>query len=638
MGGVDPLFLALQEAVLGRYSLERELGRGGMGIVYLARDVALDRPVAIKLLPPGLATQPGHRERFLREARMAARLSHPNIVPIHAVEEAGTLVFFVMAFIPGESLGDRLRARSALPPGEVVAILKEAAWGLAHAHAQGLVHRDVKPDNILLDSASRRTLLADFGVAAAARADLVYGTVVGTVAYLSPEQARGEPADGRSDLYALGVVGYLALGGRFPYPATTLAELVERQLAGQAPPLASVAPHVPRALCRALDRCLAPFPSARFQTGEELAGALDQLGAGPAELPAPLRVWLTKGNQARGALILWSLLWGLPAFFATVAMASEGGTGAFAMLSVFGLLIVVPWSLYLIARLGQTRRVLAAGYSPADLTLAIRNAAERKREELAFEIGRAPSRLGRILRRATWGAFIATIGAALALPWSWNTLTYLWMGLAGATILGALVGFFIPGRDLPARDRWSEGRERFWTGPIGRLLVRVAGWGLKRRGAPEQTLHRPTEIALGEAANALFKALPLEQRRDLKALPEQIRFLSTQASLMRRRIEELDDLIVHAAPETLFGERSGHAGDGGATELRGSRELWAARLTETVSTLESLRVGLLKLHAGGAVPDTLTADLEAARELRQRLALLAEAHAETDHLLRGNRP
>ena len=150
MAELDPLFLALQEAVAGRYSLERELGRGGMGVVYLARDVSLDRLVAIKLLPPELAARATLRERFLREARLAARLSHPNIVPIHSVEEHDGLVWFVMAFVPGESLGARLRARGSLPPSEAGRLLRDVAWALGHAHAHGVVHRDVKPDNILL--------------------------------------------------------------------------------------------------------------------------------------------------------------------------------------------------------------------------------------------------------------------------------------------------------------------------------------------------------------------------------------------------------------------------------------------------------------------------------------------------------
>ncbi len=146
-------FLALQEAVAGRYSIERELGRGGMGIVYLARDVALDRPVAIKLLPPHLAAAPDSRERFLREARTAGKLSHPNIVPIHLVEERGDLVYFVMAYVDGESLGERIRRRGALPPSQAVRIVQEVAWALAYAHKEGVVHGDIKPDNILLEKA-----------------------------------------------------------------------------------------------------------------------------------------------------------------------------------------------------------------------------------------------------------------------------------------------------------------------------------------------------------------------------------------------------------------------------------------------------------------------------------------------------
>ena len=153
----DPLFLELQEALVGRYSLERELGRGGMGTVYLARDVRLDRLVAIKLLPPALAERPALRDRFLREARTAARLSHPGIVAIHAVEEAGRLVYFVMAYVAGESLGERLRRQGAIVPADAATILRDAAWALGHAHSQGVIHRDVMPDNILLERSGGRS-------------------------------------------------------------------------------------------------------------------------------------------------------------------------------------------------------------------------------------------------------------------------------------------------------------------------------------------------------------------------------------------------------------------------------------------------------------------------------------------------
>src|SRR5206468_8958985 len=152
----DRLFLDFQSAVAGRYSLERELGRGGMGVVYLAREVRLDRPVAIKLLPPELAAHEVLRNRFMREAQTAARLSHPYIVPIHSVDEIAGYVFYVMAYVDGETLAQRVTARGPLPPHEVTRIVREVAWALAYAHAQGVVHRDIKPANVLLERGTER--------------------------------------------------------------------------------------------------------------------------------------------------------------------------------------------------------------------------------------------------------------------------------------------------------------------------------------------------------------------------------------------------------------------------------------------------------------------------------------------------
>lgn len=642
---VDPLFVELQSAVLGRYSLERELGRGGMGIVYLARDVALDRLIAIKLLPPDLANRPALRARFLREARTAARLSHPNIVPIHSVEEAGRLVWFVMAYVSGESLASRLRASAGLSPGEVSRILRDAVWALAYAHSQGVVHRDVKPDNILLEQGGRRALLADSGIAAATQGEAGEGgTVVGTLAYLSPEQARGDTVDGRSDLYALGVVGYCALSGRLPYSVTSLGELVERQLAGTPPALAAAAPHIPRVLARTIDRCLAGYPSARFQTGEELAEALEHLQSAPSELPAPLRVWLAQGNQRRRPVIFLSLAWGLPILVGSIIAVFLDPTRLDSiLLALFGLVAVMsPWVFYLTARVYQTRGVLRAGYGHADIVHALDRNLESRREELAYEHGVKSTRIGRAVNYALIASVSVTALCAII------TLV-LGGGPRGAPfavgiVFGALASLvlfvarnFVPGARSGSRDRVAEFARTFWNGRVGKWLTNTARWRLKAQSAPDELVHRATEVALGLAAEALYRALPSAQRKDLKQLPEQITFLSTKAAEMRARVEELDDLIAQAAPDSMFGDRP--AGNGGAGELRAARDLWAERLRETVSLLESLRLGLLKLHAGSAVPETLTAELEAARELRGRLALLDDAqHEVNDSLPRRSIP
>jgi serine/threonine-protein kinase len=242
--GLDDLFVRFQEALAGRYSLERELGRGGMGVVYLAREVRLDRPVAIKLLPPHLAAHAPLRERFLREARTAGRLSHPNIVPIHALDEIGEFVYFAMAYVPGETLARRVEGRGPLPPPEATRILREVAWALAYAHAQGVVHRDVKPENILLEQGSGRAMVADFGIAHVSQSsrETGPGEILGTPEFMSPELASGEDVDGRSDLYSLGVLGYYLMSGKPPFQGATAAKVMTQHLTAPVPSLAAAVP------------------------------------------------------------------------------------------------------------------------------------------------------------------------------------------------------------------------------------------------------------------------------------------------------------------------------------------------------------------------------------------------------------
>ncbi len=283
----DPLTDAVTRAVGEQFSIERLLGRGGMGVVYLARDRTLDRLVALKVLPLDVAADSTARERFLREARTAAHLAHPNIVPVYHADEIDGIAFFAMAYVEGESLADRIRDRGSLPAPEAVRILREVAWALAYAHARGVVHRDVKPENVMIERGTGRSLVTDFGIAH--RSDLqsrseeldiarltMAGTVLGTLHYMSPEQLAGDPLDGRSDLYSLGVVGYAALSGRLPFDDLAGSALILAQATRLPRPLTQVSPSVPIRLATVVDRCLAKRPEDRYPTGEALAEALER--------------------------------------------------------------------------------------------------------------------------------------------------------------------------------------------------------------------------------------------------------------------------------------------------------------------------------------------------------------------------
>jgi predicted Ser/Thr protein kinase len=306
-------FPELAQALAGQFRVERDLGRGGMGVVYLARELKLDRLVALKVLPAVLAREPATLERFLREARTAAHLAHPNVVPVYRADEAGGTAFFAMAFVEGESLADRVRDRGPLPPADAVPILRSVAWALAYAHARGVVHRDVKPENILIDRATGRTLVTDFGIARQSLTEEAArltqdGHVLGTLHYMSPEQVNDAPLDGRSDLYALGVVAFYVLSGRLPFEGLAPSAVLVAHATREPPPLMSVAPNVPAALAAVVDRCLMKRPEDRFATGEDLAEALDRAVAeGPAVRAhdAPFAPGLPERVDAEQAAAIW---------------------------------------------------------------------------------------------------------------------------------------------------------------------------------------------------------------------------------------------------------------------------------------------------------------------------------------------
>jgi serine/threonine-protein kinase len=268
-------------AVGKQYLIDGEIGRGGMAVVYRATDLRLNRTVAIKVLPPDLAFNGDVRTRFIREAQTAAQLSHPNIVPIYAVDDkdGGSLVYFVMAYVDGESLGVRLSREGAWPIDRTVRVLRDVADALAYAHARGVVHRDIKPDNVLIDRASGRPMVTDFGIARAAAGETrltVTGVAVGTPAYMSPEQALGErEVDGRSDLYSLAVVGYHMLAGDTPFKAANTPAMLVKHVSERPRPIRDRRPEVPAYLAIAIDRALSKRPEDRFADAAEFRDALD---------------------------------------------------------------------------------------------------------------------------------------------------------------------------------------------------------------------------------------------------------------------------------------------------------------------------------------------------------------------------
>jgi serine/threonine-protein kinase len=273
----DHVRAALEAKLHAQYRIVRLLGRGGMGAVYLARDLALDREVAIKVLKTDSSAREV-QEQLRREARTAARLSHPNIVPLHAFGEVEGMPYFVMGYVRGESLAARLRRDGRLPEEDARRILADLADALQHAHRQGVVHRDVKPDNVLLDDESGRALLTDFGVARALGGSetlTAAGKVVGTPSYMSPEQAAGRAdLDGRSDIYSLGVMAYAMLSGRLPFEGKTAADVLTKHLTQPPPPLRPLAPTLPDTTVAAVERCLAKDPGRRWPDARSLRLAL----------------------------------------------------------------------------------------------------------------------------------------------------------------------------------------------------------------------------------------------------------------------------------------------------------------------------------------------------------------------------
>ena len=569
-------FVALQRAVAGRFSLARELGRGGMGIVFLARDVALDRLVAIKLLPPALAGETAIRARFLREARTAAGLSHPHIVPIHSVEEHGDLVFFVMGHIDGETLGERVRRTGPLPTTELVRVIQEITWALGHAHARGVVHRDVKPDNVLLERATGRALVADFGIARVATEDgatPATGSIIGTPEYLSPEQGAGAPGNARSDLYALGVTAFFAATGRLPFEASTVTGLLAKHSSEAAPAFLTRAPDAPPRFGAAIDRCLAKDPAERFESAEELAEDLAAARGTLAEIPPALRRFVREadpiGGEAGGYLggaVVTALI------LQALKIAEGDFFGMVTALQVIITMLLVGVSGSRVAQLVPLALDLLKGGYDHDATRAALELEERRRRE------EAESTAGGASPWLTAAAGVAATGLGVVLM-SNTDLSDLLQVMGWALVIGAPS---LTLRQLFGRVRGSKFWNRLLRGRLGRWAFKLGGVGIGDVAPPALPTGEPTALAIGRAAGELFAALPESQRKRLAEIPELIERLEADVLSLRAGADQSEQ---------------------------------HQRLTTAVTALEALRLDLMRLHAGKASLDELTQDIAKARRI-----------------------
>ena len=298
----DELRQRLARTLAGRYEITRLLGRGGMAVVFLAEDLALERQVAIKVLPPEMSHDTKLIPRFQQEAKTAAKLDHPNIIPIYRVESEAGLVYFVMKYVTGRSL-EQLLEDGPLPIDLARRVLREAALALGHAHQRRIVHRDVKPANIMME-ADGRVILTDFGISKAVQGASQLtgtGTIIGTPHYMAPEQAKGLEVDGRADQYALAIVGHQILTGKQPFDGSAHS-ILYKQVFEPPPPMLATRPDVPRDMSAALERALSKDPEQRFPTMEEFAAALttERRSGSRTVVSAPIKPLAKGGPPAAG--------------------------------------------------------------------------------------------------------------------------------------------------------------------------------------------------------------------------------------------------------------------------------------------------------------------------------------------------
>jgi eukaryotic-like serine/threonine-protein kinase len=507
---------SLRAHVAGRYQVERELGRGGMGAVYLARDVRLDRPVALKVLPPEFASDAGLRERFLRETRMAASFSHPNIVPVYSIEDHADTLAFAMGFVEGESLGARVTRMGPLPVREVVRIMQDVCYALAYAHGRGVVHRDLKPDNIMIERATGRALLMDFGIARAISAPVSgtqaltrVGEVVGTPQYMSPEQATGDAVDGRSDLYSLGLVAYYALTGVVAMDGTSTQQILVRQLTETPPSVRSVRTDVPAALDDVLAACLAKEPPDRVPDASTLIERIDAAQVAAPEVPVGIRLFAQESRTIVLLGVAFLLFW-LP-----VISSARGRSNSSVWDAIVPLVVLTA---ILIARLIQTRHdaqdLMHEGWTPAEIRTGVLRTFDEQRDRLTAR--RADPRMQLARKRTVQIALTQAIIAMGLLAYFWSQRVMVRPNYFSVSASGIFAGY--TGLAAVGVSAFLLIRSPFRMSPPDRVLRLLwqspLGWWMSRGGSVAPSANTPVSARPATARNGAASITPLVLAQD----------------------------------------------------------------------------------------------------------------------------
>jgi hypothetical protein len=620
------LHSVLETALGQQYEIVRSLGHGGMGAVYLARERALDRFVAIKVLRADLAAAQDGRERFRREARIAAQLSHPGILPLHTFGEVGGIWYFVMGYVRGVSLAERLRVEGRLPSAEAHRILGELADALVAAHRHGVVHRDIKPANVLLDEETGRAVLADFGIAKVEGAGdslTATGVVIGTPSFMSPEQALGaSDVDERSDIYSLGAVGYTMLAGREPFGGTRAEGLMYRRLSQDPPPLQAVAPTAPADLVAIVMRALARDPALRWPTARALRDALARAAGDPAAvLPDSMRELPTFGPYAA----LWAAVWTLLALRPFRSLGDRALLLFVALLVPVGLMVHV-WS---VAGEGLSPRELArvafwppewwgmwwprALRRPTDLWARLPRPARLARTVMSAFIVALP---GMILMREWVEAITGTHPSATGMGWFVMTEAVLIAG-AAAVMVRALAWARRSGCSWSATMRLLFGAtvpSPWWSTPAVSRLLAPSSRGVR---PPDRDVPADHRRAIGElvaqlppVASELGARIMAAARRTTEAL------------------ERYDSEIASLAPHASTGELDRLSAQLGA--LEGSTSAERQELSALVQRQLAI-VRRMRLHCE-LVSQQRTQRLNQLRGLWTQASLLRQAIEETNEV------